>query len=207
MKLTVDEKMCIKHKLTLQEFLLAYAARSCDLVEVLENLLNREVLVQPQGKYLITQHWNDVVDEVLCDSNNEEDLFSEERITALAEKVQECFPKLKMKDAFGFDTAFYFRCNKAELKNKLKKFFTIYGDVSDEEVIDATKRYVASYAPKGYRGMRLAKYFIIKDDRKLMADENVHVEQISDLATFLENKESKVEVGINNGDWLVNTRN
>lgn len=112
-----------------------------------------------------------------------------------------------MKDAFGFDTAFYFRCNKAELKNKLKKFFTIYGDVSDEEVIDATKRYVASYAPKGYRGMRLAKYFIIKDDRKLMADENVHVEQISDLATFLENKESKVEVGINNGDWLVNTRN
>ena len=110
--------------------------------------------------------------------------------------------------ANGTASPFYFRCNKTEIKNKLKKFFTIYGEVSDEDIIDATERYVASYAPKGYRGMRLAKYFIMKDDRKLMADDEVHVEEISDLATFPENKTEDTPSDIVDGDdWLMNSRN
>ena len=35
-----------------------------------------------------------------------------------------------------------------------------------------------------------------------------HVEQISDLATFLENKESEEEEEeVNNGDWTITSRN
>ena len=150
-----------------------------------------------------------MVDEILCDSANNGIDLSDERLLALAKKVQECFPVMKMRNAYGQETPFYYRCNKTEIKNKLKKFLTVYGDVPDDDIVDATKRYVATYASKGYVGMRLAKYFIIKEDRKLHADEEIHVEEISDLATFLENKTDEEETAdiVNGDDWLVNSRN
>ena len=207
MKIILDEKVCLKHKLTLQEVLIALAVRAGSTNEAVKNLLAREVLIERNGEFLVTQHWNDVIDEVLCDSNNGGTDLSDERLLALALKVQECFPVMKMRYASGQESPFYFRCNKTEIKNKLKKFLTVYGDVADEDIVDATKRYVATYASKGYLGMRLAKYFIIKDDRKLGADEEVHVEQLSDLATFLENKGSEEGEAVNDDDWLLNSRN
>lgn len=206
--MTLDEKVCLKHNLTLQEALIALAVRVGSTNEAVKNLLAREVLVERNGTFLVTQHWSDVLDEVLCDSSNNGLDLSDERLLALAVKVQECFPKMKMRYASGQESPFYFRCNKTEIKNKLKKFLTLYGETSDEDIIDATKRYVATYEHKGFLGMRLAKYFILKDDRKLGADEEVHVEQLSDLATFLENKgEEKGEAIIDGDDWLMNSRN
>lgn len=209
MKTVLNEKICLKHRLTLQELLVALAVRGGKVNEVVNNLISREVIVERNGEYYITQHWNDVVDEILCDSANNGIDLSDERLLALAKRVQECFPVMKMRNAYGQDTPFYYRCNKTEIKNKLKKFLTVYGDVPDDDIVDATKRYVATYASKGYAGMRLAKYFIIKEDRKLHADEEMHVEEISDLATFLENKTDEEETAdiVNGDDWLVNSRN
>lgn len=198
MKITLDEKTCLKNKLTLQEALIATAVSMGNYKSVFDNMINRHVLgIMGQS---VDSKWKDTIKNLI----NSED----ERFEALATKVQECFPKQKMLYANGTASPFYFRCNKTEIKNKLKKFLTIYGEVADEDIIDATKRYVASYAPKGYRGMRLAKYFIMKDDRKLMADDEVHVEEISDLATFLENKTEDTPSDIVDGDdWLMNSRN
>ena len=198
MKITLDEKTCLKNKLTLQEVLIAAAVSMGNYKSVFDNMINRHVLgIMGQS---LDSKWKDTIKNLI----NSED----ERFEALATKVQECFPKQKMMYTNGTTSPFYFRCNKTEIKNKLKKFLTIYGDVSDEDIIDATKRYVASYASKGYRGMRLAKYFIMKDDRKLMADDEVHVEEISDLATFLENKTEDTPSDIVDGDdWLMNSRN
>lgn len=209
MKIVLNEKICLKHNLTLQELLVALAVREGKVNEVVNNLVSREVIVERNGEYYITQHWNDVVDEILCDSANNGIDLSDERLLALAKRVQECFPVMKMRNAYGQETPFYYRCNKTEIKNKLKKFLTVYGDVPDDDIVDATKRYVATYASKGYVGMRLAKYFIIKEDRKLHADEEIHVEEISDLATFLENKTDEEETTdiVNGDDWLVNSRN
>ena len=209
MKTVLNEKICLKHNLTLQELLVALAVRGGKMNEVINNLVSREVIVERNGEYYITQHWNDVVDEILCDSENNGIDLSDERLLALAKRVQECFPVMKMRNAYGQETPFYYRCNKTEIKNKLKKFLTVYGDVPDNDIVDATKRYVATYASKGYVGMRLAKYFIIKEDRKLHADEDIHVEEISDLATFLENKTDEEETAdiVNGDDWLVNSRN
>lgn len=209
METVLNEKICLKHKLTLQELLVALAVRGGKVNEVVNNLVSREVIVERNGEFYITQHWNDVVDEILCDSANNGMDLSDERLLALAKRVQECFPVMKMRNSYGQDTPFYYRCNKTEIKNKLKKFLTVYGDVPDDDIVDATKRYVATYASKGYLGMRLAKYFIIKEDRKLHADEEVHVEEISDLATFLENKADEEETAdiVNGDDWLVNSRN
>lgn len=198
MKITLDEKTCLKNKLTLQEALIAAAVSMGNYKCTFDNMINRHVLgIMGQS---VDSKWKDIIKNLI----NSEDA----RFEALATKVQECFPKQKMMYANGTASPFYFRCNKTEIKNKLKKFLTIYGEVADEDIIDATKRYIASYAPKGYRGMRLAKYFIMKDDRKLMADDEVHVEEISDLATFLENKTEDTPSDIVDGDdWLMNSRN
>lgn len=198
MKITLDEKTCLKNKLTLQEALIAAAVSMGNYKCTFDNMINRHVLgIMGQS---VDSKWKDTIKNLI----NSEDA----RFEALATKVQECFPKQKMMYANGTASPFYFRCNKTEIKNKLKKFLTIYGEVADEDIIDATKRYVASYAPKGYRGMRLAKYFIMKDDRKLMADDEIHVEEISDLATFLENKTEDTPSDIVDGDdWLMNSRN
>ncbi len=198
MKITLDEKTCLKNKLTLQEALIAAAVSMGNYKSTFDNMINRHVLgIMGQS---VDSKWKDVIKNLID--------AEDERFETLATKIQECFPKQKMMYANGTASPFYFRCNKTEIKNKLKKFLTIYGEVADEDIIDATKRYVASYAPKGYRGMRLAKYFIMKDDRKLMADDEVHVEEISDLATFLENKTEDTPSDIVDGDdWLMNSRN
>ena len=199
MKLILNEDACLKHSLTFQEALLALAIRNAELDDW-SNLEDREIVVHKNGVYYVTQPWSDILDEIICDSAT--DTNEDERLLKLASKIQECFPKQKMKDRFGRDTPYFYRCNKAEIKNKLKKFFLRYGQVSDEDIIDATKRYVASFNGN-YAGMRLAKYFILKDDKRLQDDGETKVEALSDLATFLENKESGDERGVNTEDWTV----
>lgn len=204
MKITIDEKVCLKHKMTIQEVLLALAFRMANSDIVIDNMLNREILVD-KGDYLVTQHWSDVLDEILSDSSGSIEK-SDEEIVELAKQMRELYPQGKMKDRYGRMTPYYYRCNNSEVVKKLKKFFTIFGNVSNEDILDATRRYVASFQGN-YTGMRLIKYFILKDDVRPSEDGTGHVEQISDLATFLENKESEGE-GVNNDDsWLMNSRN
>jgi hypothetical protein len=202
-KIEIDEAKCLKLGLTLQETLIAIAISMGKYKETVTNMLNRGIITLDlfkQGSPDITSKWKSKVDSFLASD--------EQRLETLALKVQDCFPKQKLMYANGGESPFYFRCNKTEIKNKLKKFLDIYGEVSDDDIIDATKRYVDTYAPKGYVGMRLAKYFILKDDKRLTIDDEVHVEQLSDLATFLENKsENKPQDIVNGDDWLLNSRN
>ena len=202
-KIEIDEAKCLKLGLTLQETLIAIAISMGKYKETVTNMLNRGIITLDlfkQGSPDITSKWKSKVSSFLASD--------EQRLETLALKVQDCFPKQKLMYANGRESPFYFRCNKTEIKNKLKKFLDIYGEVSDDDIIDATKRYVDTYAPKGYVGMRLAKYFILKDDKRLTVDDEVHVEQLSDLATFLENKsENKPQDIVNGDDWLLNSRN
>jgi len=199
MKITIDEKVCTKHKMTPVEVLFALAIRASESLQgELLNMENREILIRDRDVYKITQHWSDVLDEILSDSSGKVEK-SDEELLELAKQMRELYPQGKMKDRYGRMTPYYYRCNNSEVVKKLKKFFTIFGSVSDEDVLDATKRYVASFQGN-YIGMRLIKYFILKDDVKPSEDGTGHVEQISDLATFLENKESEEEE-VNNDDW------
>ena len=208
MKVTIDEKVCLKHKMTVPEVLMALAVRSGIDGNQIHNMLNREILVEEQANswYMVTQHWSDVLDEIICDSSQLCEK-SDAELLGLANKMREVYPQGKMKDRFGRETPYYYRCNKSEVAKALKRFFTQYGsDYSDEDIIDATKRYVASFRGN-YLGMRLAKYFIMKNPVKQGEDGN-YVEQVSDLLTFLENKEESMEVGVNNSDdWLMSARN
>lgn len=207
MKITIDEKVCLKHKMTPVEVLFALAIRNSESPQgELLNMENREILVKDRDVYKVTMHWSEVLDEILSDSSGSIEKTDEE-LLELAKKMREAYPQGKMQDRYGRITPYYYRCNNGEVVKKLKKFFTIFGNYSDEEILEATKRYVSSFQGN-YTGMRLIKYFILKDDVRPGEDGN-HVEQISDLATFLENRESgEEEVEVNNAsEWMMNVRN
>lgn len=200
MKITIDEKVCLKYKMTPVEVFFALAIRSSESPHgELLNMENREILVKNGGIYKVTQHWSDVLDEIISDSSGSIEK-SDEELLELAKQMREIYPAGKMKSRSGLSTPYYYRCNNSEVVKKLKKFFTLFGSRPDEEILDATRRYVASFHGN-YSNMRLIKYFILKDDVRLSEDGTGHVEQISDLATFLENKESEGEEGVTNEDW------
>ena len=209
MKYIIDEKKCLKHKLSLQEVMIAVAlSEAKSYTDVLENLILRKVLVFENNKYHITPEWKDTVDTIIRESAGAVEKTDEE-LTQLATKIQECFPKQKMRDRYGRETNFYYRCNKTEIKGSLKRFFenSDFRNASDEEIIDATKRYVASFKGDYSGKMRLAKYFVWKNEVKPKGDGTGYVEPLSDLETFLENKEEEGTVVTNSDDWLMSARN
>lgn len=196
MKITVDEKVCLKHKLTLAETLLALAFRETTIDDI-QNMLNRDILVHKNDQYVLAKNWNDILDEILCESSDSID--DEERLLNLAKKMRECFPEGRMPG-----TAYYYRCNNREVVLKLKKFFTQYGNYPDDKIIDATKRFVASFQGN-YRYLPLIKYFISKNKLIMDEDGQNHVSEVSELASYLENNTDKEQTS--NDDWLTNLQN
>ena len=196
MKITIDEKVCTKHKMTVQEVLIALAIRMGNFEDNYQNLYSREIAV-PQNGICITQHWSDVLDEIICDSGGNID---DDRLLKLAEEIQKCYPQgFKRDERTG--TKYYHKSNKVAIKQALKRFITNWGDASDEDIIDATKRYVASFRGNYNPPFQMANYFVCKDNR------NKGGELQSSLATFLENKESEEEEVTNDDSWLMNVKN
>ena len=135
MKITIDEKICLKHKMTVPEVLFALAIRcSQNPTGEMLNMENREILVKDRDVYMVTQHWSDVLDEIICDSSGG-NVRSDEELLELAIKVKECFPHGRMKDRFGHNTPYYYRCNNPEIAKSLKRFFTQFGDYPDDDII------------------------------------------------------------------------
>ena len=77
MKITIDEKVCLKHKMTPQEVLIALAVRAGGFESSIENMVAREILVDDKT-YLVTQHWSDVLDEIISDSSGKVEKSDEE---------------------------------------------------------------------------------------------------------------------------------
>jgi hypothetical protein len=200
MKLVIDDKQCLKHKLSPQEVLIAIAIRSSkdSIKSTIDNMLNREIIVSHEGKLSTTQHWDEEIDTILVDSAGAID--DEDRLNALADKMKQCFPEGKMPG-----TPYYYRCNKREIVLKLKKFFSQYGNYKDEDMVDATKRFVASFSGN-YRYLPLIKYFIMKNKTVADEDGSNHIVECSPLADYLENKEDDNVVTASD-EWLMNARN
>jgi len=202
MQLSIDERQCSKYHLSPQQVLVALAVRSTDDFKSLwKDLIQREVIVKHDGQWLITQRWNDRIDDILMESTGKAE--NEDRLTELAKKMREAYPEGKMPG-----TGYYYRCNNKEIVFKMKRFFLDHGNYSDEEILDAVKRFVKE--KKGDKFMPLLKYFISK--QKTVRDEfgNGHIEEVSELASYLENKqqeEVKGSVAINDDSWLYADRN
>jgi hypothetical protein len=98
-------------------------------------------------------------------------------------------------------TPYYYRCNNSEVIKKLKKFFIQYGNYPDDDIVDACKRFVASFRGN-YKYLPLVKYFISKLKDQEEEDGTIHKVEYSPLADYLENKEETVT---DTSDWNTQT--
>lgn len=185
MKFTIDEEICKKMGMTLPEVLAVILVKTgVDIGELFKELQQKQIVVTQTtllGKVImVTQRWDDVVSNILLSSDTA--VPSEDRIEKLASTLMQIFPQGKKE---GTNT--YWRGNIKDTKLKLKKFFKLYGTkYSDEQIITATRKYVESFNGN-YSYMRVLKYFIWKDVRKQDSEGNFYIEEVSDLATLIEN--------------------
>ena len=171
MKYVIDTDVCIREQVSLPIVLYTMLVQSgANLEEVKKDALQNEVVVERGEELLVTEAWADKVARILLLSDKE--VPKEDRLDALAVALMEVFPKGKKEG-----TSVYWK----------GKFFKLYGNTyTDEQIITAAKHYVASFNGN-YAYMRALKYFIWKDERKIDSDGNGYIEEVSDLATYIEN--------------------
>ena len=182
MRYSIDEKTALRHHLSIDEMLaLMLFKKRVNLSVLLERMLKRELIYQDMfGNYVINEYWDEEMQQVLLESDR--DVPKDADLNYLVNQLRELFPK-------GIKTgSAAWRGNVREIKLRLQKFFKIYeNSYSDEEIIEATKKYVESFNGN-YTYMRILKYFILKDEVKIDENGNRYVEQVSELANFLENE-------------------
>ena len=185
MNITINDDVCTKYGLSLPELLVILALKYDKLENTIASLESKEAIVSDVSDgYLVTQRWDDVASSILLDSDT--DRQSPDRIANLATKLMEIFPKEKKSG-----TNHYFRGNTKDITLKLKKFFKLYGNkYSDEQVLNAAQAYVSSFNGN-YTYMRILKYFIWKDEKKMNEDGERYIEETSDLASWIENAGSE----------------
>lgn len=181
MKYVIDTDVCNKEQVSFPIVLYTMLVQSgANLEEVKQEALQKEVVVDKEGELLVTEAWADRVARVLLLSDKE--VPKEDRLDALAVALMEVFPKGKKEG-----TSIYWKGNKKDIKLKLQKFFKLYGNAyTDDQIVTAAKQYVASFNGN-YSYMRALKYFIWKDERKIDSEGNGYIEEVSDLATYIEN--------------------
>lgn len=186
MKIVIDDKVCKDLGMELPEVLAVLLVKTgVDIEELFNSLENKEVLVYDRSlfgnRYLVTQRWDDVCCNILLTSDKE--VPKDDRIENLARQLMDIFPKGKKEG-----TSTYWRGNVKDTKLRLKKFFKLYGNkYTDEQILSAARRYIESFNGC-YSYMRVLKYFIWKDERKIDNEGNGYIEEISDLATLIENE-------------------
>ena len=193
MKFTIDEAVVTRLGMDLPSLFATLLVKTgADIEQVFSNLVKKEVLVKEiLGGYSVTPRWDDVCNNILLTS--EKTIPKDEELEPLALELMSIVPQTKMPG-----TPYYYKCNKREIILKLKKFFKLYGMYPYEDIVNATKRYVASFNGD-YRYMKLLKYFIMKDEKRTDADGKGYIEETSMLATELENKESS---DVNSNNWV-----
>ena len=190
MTISINEKICENHGITLEELLAVLLVKSVDnLSELFESLVAKNILYKDLfGNYMVTQSWQDLADTILLDSDKE--LNHDEDLEALAITLMGLFPQGKKEG-----TNLYYKCNKKDVTLKLKKFLKLYGNYTSEQIIEATKRYVQSFNGN-YSYMRVLKYFTWKNEIKMNYEGKRIVEEVSDLANWIENSDTLV-----NNNW------
>lgn len=197
MKITIDEDACKKVKLSLPEALMIVLVKTgVNLKELLKQMKEKQVLVEEHTllgtNLLVTQRWSDLCDRALLSSDKS--VPDNKRLENLAKALMEVFPAGKKEG-----TSQYWKGNLRDNTLRLAKFFKLYGDkYTDEQLIEAAKNYVSSHNGK-YQYMRVLKYFIWKDTRKVNSEGEGYIEEVSDLAAFIENAKDEKNV---KDDWM-----
>lgn len=196
MTITIDEEVCKNWGLTMPEVLaLTLVKIGADVPALFASLEDKKALVRDiRNKYLVTMGYDERLSSVLLDSDK--DRQPQDRIELLASQMMELFPALKKTGSSQ-----YFRGNRKDITLRLKKFFKLYGNrFSNSQILEATKKYVESFNGN-YTYMRVLKYFIWKDERRVDSEGVGYIDEVSDLASYIENEGKEF-----NKEWTANIR-
>lgn len=138
----------------------------------------------------ITQTGVDVVESLFLNSEIVQVVKcgdkEQDRFMVLADKLRELFPQGKKQG-----TNLQWRDSTVMISKRLKALIKKYEvSFTDEEAVEATKRYVESYHGD-YRFMQVLRYFLWKDDK-------ISGEETSQFLSYLQNKDGDQS---NNVDW------
>lgn len=194
MKYTIDTEVLRKNNINIGGFLCMLCLRHKVNIEKTMKALQTLFLVSSEadlfGNLSLTDNGNELLNTVIIESDKEI-IEKKQDISILAEKLKDVFPKGK-KDG----TNNYWADGAALIERRLKLFFRKYGTkYTNEEILDAAKRYVASFNGN-YNYMRTLRYFIFKEG----INANGEVEGSSELLTYIENKDND-SITSNNKDW------
>ena len=183
MKITIDDKVLSKYKLTKEQFffMLSLVYKVDD--NAIDSLLKKKFYISqsygagcvPQHNYFLAHSGVDVVNKILLESEHL-GTNQKERLDNLAKSLQALYPEGKKAG-----TNNYWRGNVPEIRDRLQMFLKRFDDYPDEVIIKATENYVESFN-MDTRLMKTLKYFISKkrDDGSTEYD----------LLTFIENIDS-----------------
>lgn len=197
MKFIIDEEACKKAKLSIPEVLMTLIVKSgTDIKSLIEKMKERQILIEENNllgsTLLVTQRWNDICEKALLSADDS--IPKEDRLTKLAKTLMDIFPEGRKNG-----TSQYWRGNIRDVTLKLQKFFKLYGNkYTDEQIISATQKYINSHNGD-YQYMRVLKYFICKNEKRVDSEGIGYVEEVSDLAAYIENSESEDNL---RKDWM-----
>lgn len=137
----------------------------------------------------ITQDGVDIVESLFLNSEIVQVVKfgdkEQDRFMVLADKLREIYPQGKKQG-----TNLQWRDSTVMIAKRLKALIKKYGvSFTDEEAIEATKRYVDSFHGD-YRFMQVLRYFLWKDDK-------INGEEVSQFLSYLQNDDDQD----NNADW------
>lgn len=193
MTISINDKVCKENGITVAQLLALLLVKTGENIpKLLEELKSKEMIVEEQSllekTYTITQRWDDVCCNVILSSDK--DVPIDTHIEELAKALMELYPKGKKP---GTNT--YWRGNLKDTKLRLKKFYKLYGNkYTDTQILKATKKYIEDHIDLSY--MRVLKYFIWKDIRRVDSEGVGYIEETSDLASYIENE------GQTEDNWL-----
>lgn len=198
MKLVIDSEVCKSKGLTLEEFIVLYLnSKNIDINKTINSIIEKKVagkdLFNPNA-VVLSSNSRKLLEEIILDSDKTV-AKNNKRLENLAEKLRELYPEGKKQG-----TQYYWRDSNSVIVKKLKALVKKYGDCfTDEQAINATKKYVESFNGN-YQFMQLLKYFISKNVVK-----GGEVEETSQLLSYIENagQEDKQQMTI---DWETELR-
>lgn len=194
MNYIINEDICKKKGMDLPSLLAVLLVKTgVNITELFNNLIKKEILVRDMFSegLLVTQRWDSVCSDILLSADKS--IPSEERLLPLVDALMQIFPAGKKEG-----TTLYWKGNRKDNKERLQKFFKLYGNkYSDEQILQAARKYVESFNGQ-YAYMRTLKYFIWKDERKINNEGKTYIEEVSDLASYIENADQTDDL---KNDW------
>lgn len=150
---------------------------------------NHNMPVAPE----ILQSGVNIIEQIFLDSDFKDTIDSNglDRYDKLADKLREIYPQGRKEG-----TAYMWRDSRAIISKKLKTLVKKFSfQFTDEQAIEATKKYVESFNGD-YSFMQLLKYFILKRN-------NETGEEVSQLMSYIENEDCTDAA---NNSWMDTVR-